>query len=151
MKVFEKMKVGVRYCYVTDEELAYAREVHGRYVSFLKELYGGKYGSDRKNTAVSLAEFLLQEVDYHHLDSFMWDKGVLVKTKSGLIGLTVGWTPITPGSDDFAVRVKTSRGVAYAFHGDLEKADIPPEVLDYVKSTLQNQVRNKVDEAFKEN
>lgn len=52
MKVFEKMKVGTRYCYVTGEELAYAREVHGRYVSFLKELYGDKYGSDRDHREV---------------------------------------------------------------------------------------------------
>ena len=151
MKMFEKMRIGTTFNYVTDGELADAKKVYGRYMDFLKKLYGDKYGSDRKYTAMSLAEFLLQDTDYNYLDSFMWDKGVLVKTKSGHIGLTVGWTPISPGSNSFAVRVKTSRGVAYAFNDDLEKAEIPPEVLDYVKSTLQDKVHGKIDEAFKEN
>ena len=151
MKMFEKMKIGTRVRHVTGSELADAKKVYGRYVGFLKELYGDEYGIDGAHTAMSLAEFLLQDIDYNYLDSFMWDKGVLVKTKSGLIGLTVGWTPVNTGSNSFAVSVKTSRGVAYFFNDDLEKAEVPPEVLDYVKSTLQDKVHGKIDEAFKEN
>ena len=151
MKIFEKMKVGTGYGHVTDAELACAKEVHGRYISFLMELYGGEYGSDREHTPLSLTEFLLQDTGYQHLDSFMWDKGVLVKTKTDRLGLTVGWTPIAPASRVFAVNVQTARGVDYFFPDSLEKAEIPPEVLDYVKSTLHVRVHVKVDEAFKEN
>ena len=151
MKMFEKMKIGTRVRHVTDSELADAKKVYGRYVDFLKELYGDEYGIEDAHTDMSLAEFLLQDIDYNYLDSFMWDKGVLVKTKSGLIGLTVGWTQINPGYNKFAVRVKTSRGVAYYLNDDREKAEVPPEVLDYAKSTLQDKVHGKIDEAFKEN
>lgn len=151
MKMFEKLKVGTTHCYVTDDELRYAEEVYNRYVGFLMERYDGDYGTDREHTAMSLAEFLLQDADYSHLDSFMWDKGVLVKTRSGRLGLTTGWDKAGLSSFSYAVSVRTADGVGCLYHDDLEKADIPPEVLDYAKSALQDKVHGKVDEAFKEN
>ena len=151
MKMFEKLKVGMAYKYVTDDELDYAKEVYARYVGFLKERYGDRYGSDRERTAMSLAEFLLQDADYVHLDSFMWDKGVLVKTRSGCLGVTAGWDKSGMHSCNYSVSVRTAGGIGSLYPDDLEKAAIPPEVLEYVKSTLQDKVHDKVDEAFKEN
>lgn len=151
MKMFERMGVGTTFKYVTNDELAEAKKVYGRYVDLLKGLYGDEYGIDRGHTAMSLAEFLLQDVNYEHLDSFMWDEGVLVKTQSGLLGVTVGWYVARAVYPTYAVRVRTANGIINSYSEDLEKAGIPPEVLTYVKSTLQNQVHNKVDEAFKEN
>jgi hypothetical protein len=124
--------------------------VYGRYVGFLKEYYGNGYGSDREHTAMSLTEFLLQDVDYLHLDSFMWDKGVLVKMRSGCLGITAGWDKAGMMSSNYVVRVRAAGGVGSCYFDDLEKAAVPPEVLEYVKSTLQDKVHGKVDEAFKE-
>jgi len=150
MKVYEKLNVGVNCSYVTDDQLAYARKVYDRYVGFLKERYGDSYGKDRYHTAVSLAEFLLQDVSHDRMDSFMMDAGVLVKTQGGAIGLTVGWDISGFSHPHYDVLVKTATGVRCYDVDSLEKADIPPEVLEYVKSTLQDKVHGKVDEAFKE-
>ena len=150
MKMFEKLKVGTTYRYVTDDELKYAKEVYSRYVSFLKERYGSDYCSDDAHTPMSLAEFLLQDVDYLRLDSFMWDKGVLVRADSGAIGITVGWSEVGCFSTCYAVEVRTAHGTGTTYADKLDKADIPPEVLEYVKSTLQDKVHGKVDEAFAE-
>ena len=149
MKVYEKLKVGVGYNYVTDDQLKYAQEVYDRYVGFLKERYGGDYGTDRDHTAVSLVEFLLQNVNYDRMDSFAMDTGVLVKTKDGTIGLTIGWRIVGFSATHYEVAVKTATGEHCYDVDDLEEADIPPEVLEYVKSTLQDKVHGKVDEAFK--
>lgn len=151
MKMFEKMRVGTTFGNVTKDELASAEKVYSRYVNFMKKLYGDEYGVDGAHTALSLAEFLLQDVNWSNLASFMWEKNVPVKTKSGRFGITAGWSMPGVGIIDFRVNVKTTNGVEHFRPSELEKADIPPEVLDYVKSTLQNQVHNKVDEAFKEN
>lgn len=150
MKVFEKLKVGVNYSYVTDDQLAYAQKVYDRYVGFLKKRYGGSYGTARCYTPVSLVEFLLQDVSHDRMDSFTMDAGTLVKTPDGTIGLTVGWDIVGCSSSHYAVSVKTATGVRCYDVDGLEEAGIPPEVLEYVKSTLQDKVHGKVDEAFKE-
>lgn len=150
MKVFEKLGVGVGYSYVPADQLAYAQKVYDRYVGFLKKRYGDCYGTDGNLTAVSLVEFLLQDVSYYRMDSFAMDAGVLVKTQDGTIGLTVGWELVGLHAPHYAVSVKTAKGVKSFDVDSLEKADIPPEVLEYVKSTLQDKVHDKVDEAFKE-
>ena len=151
MKMFEKLKVGVNCSYVTDDQLNYAKEVYSRYVGFLKKRYGDSYGNDKNHMATSLVEFLLQDVNYYRMDSFTMDAGTLVKTPDGAIGLTVGWDIVGFGSPHYAVSVKTATGIRCYGVDVLEKADIPPEVLEYVKSTLQDKVHDKVDEAFKEN
>jgi len=139
MRMFEKLKVGTSYKYVTEDELKYANEVYSRYADYAKE---------RGCKVRTLAEFLLENVERDQLDSFIWDKGQLVKTSDGKLGMTTGWTRIGFGTSHFAVSVKTANGNVSYLADALTKADVPPEVLEYVKSTLQDKVHDKVDEAF---
>lgn len=142
MKMFEKLHVGMSYKYATDEELKRAQEVYDRYVGHERE-------AGRGDKVRSFAKFLLEDVGYDRLDSFLWEKGQLVKTSDGKLGMTTGWTRIGFSAPTFAVSVKTASGdVSYPADA-LAKADVPPEVLEYVKSTLQDKVHDKVDEAFK--
>lgn len=66
MKMSEKMRIGTTFGNVTKDELASAEKVYSRYVNFMKKLYGDKYGVDGAHTALSLAEFLLQDTDYNN-------------------------------------------------------------------------------------
>ena len=141
MKIYEKLGIGAGR-YVTKDEMNRAEAVYGRYLEFRE--------SRHDDSPMSLAEFLLQDVDYDRLDCFTWPKGELVKTKDGAIGMTTGWTLVGFSSPYFAVSVKTARGEVSYNADDLQKTDVPPEVLEYVKSTLQDKVHGKVDEAFKE-
>lgn len=141
MKIYEKLGIGAGR-YVTKDEMNRVEAVYGRYLEFRK--------SRHDDNPLTLAEFLLQDVDYDRLDCFTWPKGELVKTKDGAIGMTAGWTLVGCTSTYFAVNVKTARGELAYNADDLQKADVPPEVLEYVKSTLQDKVHGKVDEAFKE-
>lgn len=142
MKMFEVLKIGACYRYVTDDEIKHAQTVYDRYVAYWNES-----GCD-KSRMRSLVQFLLEDIAYDHLDSFLWDKGQLVKTCDGKIGVTTGWSRVGFSAPHFAVSVKTANGtVSYPADG-LTKADVPPEVLEYVKSTLQDKVHDKVDEAF---
>ena len=141
MKIYEKLKIGAGR-YVAKDEMDRAKAVYDRYREFCE--------SRHDDNPLSLAEFLLQDVDYDRLDCFTWPKGELVKTKDGAIGVTTGWSVVGCASTHFAVEVKTARGeLSYDADG-LQKAEVPPEVLEYVKSTLQDKVHGKVDEAFKE-
>ena len=140
MKMFEKLNVGLNK-FVTKDELKYANEVYSRYADDAKE---------RGRRVRSLAEFLLEDVECDNLDSFIWDKGQLVKTQDGKLGMTTGWTRIGFNTSRYAVSVKTANGEVACLADTLKKADVPPEVLEYVKSTLQDKVHEKVDEAFKE-
>ena len=142
MRMFEKLHVGTSYKYVTDDELKRAQEVYDRYVRFWDES-----GSD-KSRMRSLAQFLLEDVEHDQLDSFIWDKGQLVKTSDGKLGMTIGWTRIGFSKSHFAVSVKTADGNVSYLADALKKADVPPEVLEDVKATLQDKVHDKVDEAF---
>lgn len=141
MKVFEKLHVGTG-SYVKKDEMNRAETVYRRYLEFRE--------SRHDDNPMTLAEFLLQDVDYYHCDCFTWPKGVLVKTKDGAIGVTTGWSVVGFTSTYYQVSVKTARGEICCDADDLQKADVPPEVLEYVKSTLQDKVHGKVDEAFKE-
>lgn len=140
MKIYEKLGIG-KGRYVTKDEMNIAEAVYGRYREFRES---------RHDDPITLAEFLLQDVDYDHLDCFTWPKGELVKTADGAIGMTTGWTVVGFASTYYAVTVKTARGEVSYDADSLQKADVPPEVLEYVKSTLQDKVHGKVDEAFKE-
>lgn len=140
MKMYEKMRVGTSYKHVSEDELKRANKVYERYA---------KYQRERGVARVeSLAEFLLEDVDFHRLDSFLWDKGRLVKTSDGQIGMTTGWGLAGVNRIYFVVHVKTAKGEKSYDADKLEDADVPPEVLEYVKSTLQDKVHGKVDEAF---
>lgn len=122
--------------YPTKEWLEHARHVYGNYAK--------RRGED----AVSFAEFLLTDVGYMGYDSFTWDEGVLVKTPDGRIGMTCGWSLCGFSSTRFEVTVRVAGGEVCYKSDQLEKAEIPPEVLEYVKSTLKPVVQAKVDEAF---
>ena len=141
MKMYEKLGVGTGRC-VTMDELSRVEDVYERYLEFRK--------SRHDDNPMSRVQFLLQDVDYDRLDCFTWPKGELVKTKDGTLGMTMGWDVVGFSSPHFAVSVKTARGEFCYNADDLERANIPPEVLEYVKSTLQDKVHGKVDEAFKE-
>lgn len=141
MRMFEKLHVGTVYKYVTDDELKRAQEVYDRYAEHER-------GAGRGHKIRSLAAFLLEDVERDQLDSFIWDKGQLVKTSDGKLGVTTGWTRVGFGTSHFAVSVKTANGNVSYLADALTKADVPPEVLEYVKSTLQDKVHDKVDEAF---
>ena len=141
MKMFEVLHVGTYNKYATDEELKRAQEVYDRYVGHERE---GGHGDKVR----SFAKFLLEDVDYDRLDSFLWDKGQLVKTLDGKLGMTIGWTRVGFSKPHFAVSVKTANGNVSYTADAITKADVPPEVLEYVKSTLQDKVHDKVDEAF---
>lgn len=153
MKMFEKLMVGTCYKFPTDEEMDRAEAVYNRFVECLKARYGDYYGRDRAHSAPSLAAFLLEDADYRRLDAFEWDKGVLVRIKKdGRIGMTTGWTPTGAGHSHvyWLVKVALATGEESLDANDIEVASIPPEVLEYVKSTLKDKVHGKVDEAFKE-
>ena len=141
MKMFERLKVGTAYKYATDEELNRAQEVYDRYVEHERK---GGHGDKVR----SFVRFLLEDDDYDHLESFLWEKGQLVKTSDGKLGMTTGWTRSGFSMPHFAVSVKTANGDVSYLADALTKADVPPEVLEYVKSTLQDKVHDKVDEAF---
>ena len=143
MKMFELLHVGTSYRHVTADETKHAQEVYSRYVAYWNE-----NGCDKKRMR-SLAQFLLEDVDFDRLDSFIWEKGRLVKTQDGQIGITTGWSRIGFDKPVFAVRVKTASGEDTYAADTLKDANIPPEVLEYVKSTLQEKVHDKVDEAFR--
>lgn len=140
MKMYEVLHVGTSYRHVTDDEIKYAQKVYDRYVADAKE---------RGDNVRSLAQFLLEDVDFDRLNSFIWDKGQLVKTSDGKIGVTTGWSRIGFNKVCYAVKVRTAGGEDSYPPDALEEADIPPEVLEYVKSTLQGKVHDKVDEAFR--
>lgn len=150
MKMFEKLKVGTVYKYPADEEMAHARTVYDRFVACLKDRYGDSYGSDRCHSAPTFAAFLLEDVDYRRLDAFEWDKGALVRTKDGRLGQTTGWDIIGFSRPHWGVIVALGSGRTTVEAETITVADVPPEVLEYVKSTLQGKVHDKVDEAFKE-
>jgi hypothetical protein len=74
MKIYEKLGIGTG-SYVTKDEMNRAEAVYGRYLEFRE--------SRHDDNPLTLAEFLLQDVDYDRLDCFTWPKGELVKTKDG--------------------------------------------------------------------
>lgn len=128
--------LGIRGRHPAKDEMEHARHVY--------ENYAERRGED----AVSFAEFLLTDVGYERYDAFTWDKGILVKTPDGQIGMTCGWSFCGFSNTHFETTVSTAKGEKCYESDQLEKAEIPPEVLEYVKSTLKPVVQAKVDEAF---
>ena len=119
-----------------------ANRIYQRYVEFMNNRY-------EEPELISFARFLLSKANATGFDSFLWEEGTLVKVKSsGAVGLVVGYTIVGIHSTHIAVCVRISTGVTSFSAGQIEKAEIPPEVLEYVKSTLKDQVHTKVDEAF---
>lgn len=135
-KMYQLLGVARNSRHPSKEELERARHVYGNYVE--------RRGED----AVSFVEFLLTDVGYERYDSFTWDKGILVKAPDGRIGMTCGWSLVGFSASHFEVTLRMAGGEVCYTADQLVKADIPPEVLEYVKSTLKPVVQAKVDEAF---
>ena len=143
MKMYEYLGIAKRFSYPAPDELIRADHVYQNYV----RRYRKAYGDDA--SPVSFAVFLLTDVGYEGYDAFTWDEGVLVRVKAdGTIGLTCGWSLVGCTKSHYEVSVRTARGEVCYKPDAIEKADIPPEVLEYVKSTLRPAVQAKVDEAF---
>ena len=129
-----------------EDRMEAAEVLYQRYLAYMHN----RYGDDAK--PLPFARFLLSDAKATGLDSFVWDVGVLVKVKdgkwTGTIGLTTGYTLVGVNTSYIRVCVRISAGEMTFSANEIERADIPPEVLDYVKSTLRDQVHTKVDEAF---
>jgi len=141
MKMHEKLMDMSGYAYLPEGYDQAALTVYNRYVDFETERYDAP-------KPMSFVAFLFEDVEYRRLDAFEWPKGVLVRTKHGDIGVTTGWDIIGMHSDTFAVKVRTTKGELNYTADQITRAEIPPEALEYVKSTLQVKVHDKVDEAF---
>jgi hypothetical protein len=129
-----------------EDRMEAANVLYQRYLTYMQN----RHRADAK--PLSFAQFLLSDAKATGFDSFLWDVGMLVKVKAGKqagsIGLTVGYTLVGCNTSYIKVCVRTSAGEMTFSMDEIEKADIPPEVLEYVKSTLRDQVHTKVDEAF---
>lgn len=146
MKMHEKLMDMSGYTYLPEGYERPALTVYNRYVDFETERCDAP-------KPVSFVAFLFEDVEHRRLDAFEWPKGVLVKTKNGDIGVTTGWDVVEThsaitNSTTFTVKVRTAKGELGYLADGIAKAEIPPEVLEYVKSTLQVKVHDKVDEAF---
>ena len=129
-----------------EDRMEAAEVLYRRYLAYMHS----RYGADAK--PLSFARFLLSDAKATGLDSFLWDVGVLVKVKAGRlagsIGLTSGYTLVGCNPSYIRVCVRTSAGEETFGVDGIEKAAIPPEVLDYARYTLKDRVHAKVDEAF---
>lgn len=129
-----------------EDRMEAAKVLYQRYLTYMRN----RYRADAK--PIPFERFLLSDAKATGFDSFLWEVGVLVKVKSGewtgSIGLTSGYTLVGCNASYIRICVRTSAGDKTFSADEIEKAEIPPEVLEYVKSTLRDQVHTKVDEAF---
>jgi len=131
---------------------------HMKEAEILYKRYLGYMWIYRKGVErLSFPQFLLTKIEPTGFDSFIWTKDTLVKVKeTGKIGLVTGWCPVGITNYRTAVSVRTASGEGRNAHGtwasfrsdQIEKAEVTPEVLEYVASTLRTKVHGKVDEAF---
>ena len=154
MRMFEKLGIARSYGYLTSDEEEAAKKVYKRYTDWYESYHGNTLNMK------SILQFLFEDTNHLAVDVFLWEKGKLVKTNGGRIGLTVGWTEIGVCGKDFRVCVKTSSGEGTFKFDEIELADVPPEVVEYVKGeviglvekqvdeNLRNRIHEKVDEAF---
>lgn len=140
--VYELIDGITNYVSPGDDIMKKAEVLYGRYLSYMHD----------HRTALepnTLAQFLLTKIEPTGFDSFVWPKGTLVKVKSnGLIGMVSDWRLVGCSSSHVEVAVQTAKGDSCYRPDQIEKADIPPEVLEYVAGTLKDRVHGKVDEAF---
>ena len=142
MLVHELMPGLTSYKSPSDEAMETAGVWYSRYLEYMQANH-----SARK--PLSLAQFLLTKVEDSGFDAFAWAKDTLVRLKhSGAIGLVTGWCDVGFSNPKANVQVTTANGESGQPPGNLEVAQIPPEVLEYVASTLKGRVHEKVEEAF---
>lgn len=140
--VFELIDGITNYVSPGDEIMKKAEVLYNRYLEYME--------TQRKSVKpITLAQFLLTKIERTGFDSFTCPKGTLVKVKAnGLIGMVSDWRLVGCSSSHVEVAVQTAKGESCYRSDQIEKADIPTEVLEYVASTLKDKVHGKVDEAF---
>lgn len=142
MLVHELMPGLTSYRSPSDEAMEAVGVWYSRYLEYMKAHHEAA-------VPMSLAQFLLTKVVVSGFDAFTWAKGTLVKVKdSNMIGIVTGWSDIGFSHPKAAVEVRTAKGESGQYPANLEVAEIPPEVLEYVASTLKGKVHDKVEEAF---
>lgn len=154
MRMFERLGIVSGYEFLTDERERLAKNIYDKYVDWYKEYHHSSNGMK------SFAQFLFMDLGCEAFDVFLWNRGVLVKTNDGKIGLTTGWTEASVTNHDLRVVVKTSNGACALKADEIHTAEVPYELIDYVKSEimgllekqvdegLRNRIHEKVDEAF---
>lgn len=140
--VFELIDGLTNYVSPGDQFMEKAEVLYNRYLEYTE--------TKRKSVKpITLAQFLLTKIEPTGFDSFTWPKDTLVKVKAtGKIGLVIGWSLAGFTSYYTMVSVRTASGEGSFRSDQIEKAEVPPEVLEYVASTLRTKVHGKVDEAF---
>lgn len=102
-------------------------EMHERYLSHLAEL------------GLASGAFSIGKFAFEPFTRYAWDKGDLVKFRLGAgdkVFLVEGWSRL----DDTVTFVGTDqRAIASA----LERADIPPEILEIAKAQLKSQMAGR--------
>lgn len=154
MKMFELLIPGKWRC-PTQGQLGNARKVYDRYKGWYEDRHGNADG------VRTFEEFILCDVSHRGLSSFIWDKETLVRDKDENIGMTKGWDiVIGSGGSEIRVVVRNKNGDTYRKYDEIEEADIPLDVVEYVKGevigivekqvdeNLRNRIHEKVDEAF---
>ena len=140
--VYELITGITSYTSPGDGHMKEAESLYKRYLEYM--------GIYRKGVErLSFPQFLLTKIGPTGFDSFVWPKDALVKVKAtGKIGLVTGWCLIGVMSPRTAVSVRLAGGETSLHADQIEKAEVPPEVLEYVAGTLKDKVHGKVDEAF---
>lgn len=140
--VHELMPGLTSYKSPSDETMEAVGVWYSRYLEYMKAHHEAV-------VPLSLAQFLLTKVEDSGFDAFTWAKDTLVRVKdSNMIGIVTGWSDIGFSNPTVAVEVRTAKGEGGQHPANLEVAEIPPEVLEYVASTLKGRVHDKVEEAF---
>jgi len=140
--VYELIAGITSYTSPGDGHMKEAETLYSRYLEYMK-----RYRSCVQ--PLTLAAFMLTKIEPAGFDSFVWEKGTLVKVKAtGKLGLVTGWCLVGCMNYRAAVSVRLAGGEASFRSDQIEKAEVPPEVLEYVAGTLKDRVHGKVDEAF---
>lgn len=140
--VFDLIAGMTSYTSPGDGHMKEAEKLYRRYIEHMEKYRKGVH-------PLTFAQFLLTKIELTGFDSFVWAKDTLVKVKAtGKIGLVIGWSLAGFTSYYTMVSVRTASGEGSFRSDQIEKAEVPPEVLEYVASTLRTKVHGKVDEAF---
>ena len=113
-----------------------AEAVDAAYKRFKETIGDNSFYIDPQAMAFAAAE------GQYSYAAFAWSKGDLVRMKDdGALGVVTGWETYSGNTYGFHVKVKTSNGEKFSYPDNLERADIPEEVMDLAFSVvkLKNQ------------
>ena len=119
-----------------------SKNVYSRYLEYMERGHPGR-------EPLTFVQFLLTRAVETGFNSFFWPKDTLVRcNKTGAIGIVTGWSDLGFSAPRVGLDIRTAHGEKGLFPEEVTRAEIPPEVLEYVASTLKDKVHGKVDEAF---